>query len=92
MITMKKQCDKPLLEQVQLVAEFHAHKIKPERISYRTGVSLELINNLLAGRSHARFFAHCLKVSRQNYRQQRLRQAARKTGAERLYLERQFSR
>ena len=36
-------------EQIHIVAEFHAHKIRPSRIAYRIGIDIALIEELIAG-------------------------------------------
>ena len=41
--------DLPTSRQIELVAEFHAYRIRPTRIAYRLGIDIALIDALLAG-------------------------------------------
>ena len=36
-------------QQLHIVAEFHAHKIRPSRIAYRVGIDIAFIEALIAG-------------------------------------------
>ena len=78
-----KQCLKPLNEQIEVVAEFHAHKIAPERIAYRTGVDLNLISQLLAGEFKPQLFNRLLKQAKLRRREQRLKASMRLKGTAR---------
>ena len=78
-----KQCVKSLNEQIEVVAEFHAHKIAPERIAYRTGVELQLIQDLVAGEYKPRLFKHLLKQAKLRRREQRLQASLRLKGTAR---------
>ena len=71
---------KTLQQQIDVVAEFHAHKISPERIAFRTGVNLELVNQLLNGDVHQRLFAHLMIRHRKSRRDQRLKKSLRLKG------------
>lgn len=75
-----KVCDKPLAEQISIVAEFHAHKITPQRIAYRTGVDVELVSQLVAGELHQRQFQYWLARHRKARRDLRLKKSLRKKG------------
>lgn len=75
-----KTCTKPLREQIDVVAEFHAHKISAERIAYRTGIELQLVRELIEGQSHQRQFKQALAAHRRARRDQRLRQSLRYRG------------
>jgi len=41
---------------VHIVAEFHAHKIRPSRIAYRVGIDIAFIEELIAGEVEAEHF------------------------------------
>lgn len=75
-----KTCSKPLLEQIDVVAEFYAHKIQPQRIAYRTGIELELVQGLINGDKHNRLFKQRLAAHRKQRRDQRLQQSRRIRG------------
>ncbi|MFA7553795.1 MAG: hypothetical protein WCY88_06060 [Spongiibacteraceae bacterium] len=75
-----KACDKPLNEQINVVAEFYAHNIHPQRIAYRTGVSLTLVTQLVTGESHPKLFKALLAKHKRSRRDQRLKQSLRNKG------------
>ena len=75
-----KQCDKPLKHQIDVVAEFHAHKIHPQRIAYRTGVDIQLVTQLIDGESHQRLFKALLARHKRSRRDQRLKNSLRHRG------------
>ncbi|MGK0500753.1 MAG: hypothetical protein ACJAYG_002407 [Oceanicoccus sp.] len=75
-----KKCNKPLREQISIVAEFHAHKIAPQRIAYRTGVELELVMQLVREENHQRLFKHLLAQHRRARRDLRLKKSLRLKG------------
>ena len=39
---------------MHIVAEFHAHKIRPSRIAYRVGIDIAFIEELIAGETEPR--------------------------------------
>ena len=39
-----RECDYSREEQIHIVAEFHAHKIRPSRIAYRVGIDIAFID------------------------------------------------
>ena len=57
-------------EQIHIVAEFHAHKIRPSRIAYRVGVDIALIEALIAGEIEVKRFPYLVA----HYRKQRYHQ------------------
>lgn len=61
-------CELPERRQIELVAEFHAHKVRPTRIAYRLGIDIALIDALLAGeREPDRFPALVRRYRRQRF-------------------------
>lgn len=80
-----KVSDKTSYEQMKVVAEFHAHRIKPERIAYRTGIALPFIEQLLAGEYQPIRFNKMMDHYRKKRRMQRLKDARRmRKGVSRL--------
>lgn len=75
-----KVTDKALAEQIDVVAEYHAHNIRPERIHYRTGIALALVTDLIEGRQHQALFSARLNRHRKLRRDQRLRKSLRHRG------------
>ena len=82
---------KTLREKIDVVAEYHAHKIRPERIAYRTGIELELVMDLLSGSSkQQRLFDFLLARHRRTRRDQRLKQSRRIKGIAQATLQEQI--
>ncbi len=75
-----KSSDKSLQQQIDVVAHFHAYKIRPERIAFRTGINIELVTQLIAGDQHQRLFKALLTRHRQSRREQRLKQSLKVKG------------
>jgi hypothetical protein len=75
-----KTSTKSLKEQIDVVAEFYAHKIPPLRIAYRTGVDIELVTQLVTGSSHQRLFNRLLARHKKARRDQRLKKSLRHKG------------
>jgi predicted trehalose synthase len=74
------QCNLPLGRQIELVAEFHAYRIRPSRIAYRLGIDIALIDSLLAGERDADRFTAMVKYYRKRRLNQRLSEADRLRG------------
>lgn len=70
-----KESNKSSFEQMKVVAEFHSHRIKPERIAYRTGIALPFIQQLLAGEYQPVRFNKMMDYYKKKRRMQRLRDA-----------------
>lgn len=75
-----KSSSKTLQQKIDVVAEFHAHKIPAQRIAYRTGIELALVTQLIAGESHQRLFKARLAAHRRARRDQRLQHSLRIKG------------
>lgn len=56
-----------------MVAEFHAHRVRPTRIAYRLGIDIALIEALLAGEREAERFPALVR----HYRRQRFNDRVR---------------
>ncbi len=74
-----RECTHSREEQIHIVAEFHAHKIRPSRIAYRVGIDIAFIEALIAGEIEADRFP--ARVA--HYRRQRFQQRMRDTGSHR---------
>jgi len=75
-----RECHLPEWRQIELVAEFHAYRIRPTRIAYRLGIDIALIDALLAGEYQARRLGSLVKRYRQKRLGQRLGAAERERG------------
>ena len=70
-----RECTYSREEQMHIVAEFHAHKIRPSRIAYRVGIDIAFIEELIAGESEPELFPRLVA----HYRRQRFQQRMRDT-------------
>ena len=75
-----KVSEKSLRQQIDVVAEFHAYRIHPQRIAYRTGIELDLVTELISGNSHQHLFKRLVARHRKSRRDQRLQKSFRKKG------------
>lgn len=83
-----RECHFTREQQLHIVAEFHAHRIRPSRIAYRVGIDIAFIEALIAGELEPERFPRLVAQYRRNRYQQRLRDSQRKaTGAERFDLQ-----
>ena len=73
-----RPCELTENRQIELVAEFHAFRIRPSRIAYRLGIDISFIDTLLAGERESRRFTALVKY----YRGSRFR--SRVTAAEQV--------
>ena len=69
------ECDLPEAQQIRLVAEFHAHRIRPSRIAYRLGIDIALVDRLVAGEYQALLFQRWLAVAQRSRRDARIKSA-----------------
>ena len=82
-----RECDYSREHQVHIVAEFHAHKIRPSRIAYRVGIDIAFIEALIAGELEADRFPALVKYYRKQRYQQRMTDSASRKGVARFELE-----
>jgi hypothetical protein len=87
-----RECTHSREQQIHIVAEFHAHKIRPSRIAYRVGIDIAFIEELIAGETEPERFAHLVKRYRAGRYQQRLRESNRHTGISRYELQQKIER
>lgn len=79
-------------EQIHIVAEFHAHKIRPSRIAYRMGIDIALIEELIAGEIEEERFPRLVKRYRRQRFQQRLHESTARKGVSRYEQEQKIER
>lgn len=77
---------------MHIVAEFHAHKIRPSRIAYRVGIDIAFIEELIAGETEPERFAQLVKHYRTRRHQQRLKETHAKSGVTRYELQQKIER
>jgi len=73
-------CTHSRAQQIHIVAEFHAHKIRPSRIAYRIGIDIALIEALIAGEEEPELFPRLVAHYRRQRYHQRMSDATVKRG------------
>ena len=79
-------------EQIHIVAEFHAHKIRPSRIAYRVGIDIAFIEELIAGEVEEERFPRLVARYRRQRFAQRMQKSAARTGVSRYEQEQRIER
>jgi hypothetical protein len=74
------ECTHSLQQQLHIVAEFHVHRIPANRIAYRIGIDLALIEDLLSGKEHRKLFKALLAHYRKKRRTERLKDSTKIRG------------
>ena len=87
-----RECNHSREEQIHIVAEFHAHKIRPSRIAYRVGIDIAFIEALIAGETEADRFPGLVAHYRRQRYQQRMRDSGSRRGIARYELQQQIER
>lgn len=73
-----------------VVAQFHAHRIKPNRIAYRMGIDIAFVEALIAGEEEPQHFAALLERHRRQRYRDRMQESAQRAGAGRYELQQQI--
>lgn len=79
-------------EQIHIVAEFHANKIRPSRIAYRVGIDIAFIEALIAGETEEERFPRLVARYRRKRYQQRMNESSLRRGVARYELEQRIER
>ncbi|MEM6302115.1 MAG: hypothetical protein AAF194_10195 [Pseudomonadota bacterium] len=79
-------------QQVAAVAQFHAHKIRPNRIAYRMGVDIAFVEALIAGETEAKTFSALLEHFRGQRFKDRMRASNEKRGTARFEQQKQIEK
>jgi hypothetical protein len=87
-----RECTHSREQQIRIVAEFHAHKIRPSRIAYRVGIDIAFIEELIAGETEQEYFEQLVKHFRKGRYKQRLKDATRSSGVARYELQQKIER
>ncbi len=87
-----RECHYSRDKQVHIVAEYHAHKIRPSRIAYRVGIDIAFIEALIAGEEEPELFPRLVTYYRRQRFQQRMHGSNRRSGSARYQLEQQIER
>ena len=67
-------------QQIDLVAEFHVHRIRPSRIAYRLGIDIAQVEAWLSGEQDAERFQRLMAAHRRRKYQLQIRRADRLRG------------
>lgn len=87
-----RECTHSREEQIHIVAEYHAHKIRPSRIAYRVGIDIAFIEELIAGETEAERFPRLVAHYRRQRFQQRMHDSGSRRGIARYELQQQIER
>lgn len=87
-----RDCPYSREKQVHIVAQFHAHRIRPSRIAYRTGIDIAFVEQLIAGELEAERFAQLVAGYRRQRYQQRMRESLGRSGTSRFELQQRIER
>lgn len=82
-----RECHFSREQQLHIVAEFHAHRIRPSRIAYRVGIDIAFIEALIAGELEPERFPRLVARYRSNRYRQRLKESQRHQGVTRFELQ-----
>lgn len=82
-----RECTHSREQQIHIVAEFHAHKIRPSRIAYRVGIDIAFIEELIAGEIEEERFPRLVAQYRRQRYQQRMKESSVRRGVARYELE-----
>ena len=87
-----RECTHSREQQIHIVAEFHAHKIRPSRIAYRVGIDIAFIEELIAGEVEAERFPRLVAHYRRQRYQQRMTESGSRRGVARYEMQQQIER
>lgn len=87
-----RQCNYSSERQIHIVAEFHAHKIRPSRIAYRVGIDIAFIEALIAGELEEERFPRLVAQYRRQRYQQRMQASNSHNGVTRFELQQRIER
>lgn len=87
-----RECSHTREQQIHIVAEFHANKIRPSRIAYRVGIDIAFIEELIAGEVEAERFPRLVAHYRRQRYGQRMRESGGSKGIARYELQQQIER
>ena len=75
-----RECVHTREQQIHIVAEFHANKIRPSRIAYRIGIDIAFIEELIAGETEAGRFERIVAHYRRQRYSKRMTESKRRRG------------
>jgi len=87
-----RECTYSRQEQIHIVAEYHANKIRPSRIAYRVGIDIAFVEALIAGETEVGYFDDLVRHYRQQRYNQRMRESHREQGIARYEMQQRIER
>ena len=87
-----RECPYTREQQIRIVAQYHANKIRPSRIAYRVGIDIAFIEALIAGEQEQDHFPQWVRYYRSQRYQQRLRDSGNASGSARYELQQRIER
>ena len=87
-----RECTHSREEQIHIVAQFHAHKIRPSRIAYRVGIDIAFIEGLIAGELEEERFPRLVAHYRRQRYHQRMRDSDKRQGISRYEQQQRIER
>ena len=87
-----RECSYSREEQIHIVAEFHAHEIRPSRIAYRVGIDIAFIEELIAGETEPDRFPRLVAYYRGQRYKQRMRDSSARKGIARYEQQQKIER
>jgi hypothetical protein len=87
-----RPCNLDRNQQIDVVAKFHANQIRPNRIAYRMGIDIALVEALIAGEVEPERFNAALEANRRQRYRDRMRDSARRQGTGRYELQQQIEK
>lgn len=82
-----RECTHTREQQIHIVAEFHAHKIRPSRIAYRVGIDIAFVEELIAGETEVEKFPRLVAYYRRQRYAQRMHDSRVRSGIARYELQ-----
>jgi hypothetical protein len=79
-----RPCDLDREAQIRVVAQFHANRIRPNRIAYRMGIDIAFVEALIAGEVEADRFTRLVDGFRHQRYRDRMRESAALNGSRRF--------
>jgi hypothetical protein len=87
-----RPCELDRDQQIEVVAQFHAHRIRPNRIAYRMGIDIALVEALIAGEVEPQRFAALVERHRRQRYRDRMRDSSQQRGSGRYELQQQIEK
>lgn len=87
-----RPCDLDREAQIRVVAQFHANRIRPNRIAYRMGIDIAFVEALIAGEVEADRFGHLVEGFRRQRYRDRMRESAALNGSRRFEQQQRIER